>query len=446
MSEDVLHAPIRRHLVMTTLTMMVGMMAMMGFGLLDTWFISLLGTTPLAAISFTFPVTFSLISLMIGMGVGTSAILGRLIGSGQLAAARRMAVVALVVASSIMLLAALVGLLLAPHLFRWMGADSATLPLILHFMQIWFFGCSLLAISMVGNAIFRAFGNIRIPSLVMVVASLVNLLLDPVLIFGWGPVPALGLTGAALASVASWLTGSGMMLWMLTCRYRLLDSSGWQAHLAADVRQLLQIALPAALTNMLTPLATVLMTTLVAGFGREAVAAYGVGGRIESIACLFILTMSMVLPPFISQNQGAGRLDRVHLGYKEAIRLVCLVQLAIACVLFVLAPLLASWFSQEASVQSVISQYLRVLPLAYAAQGVIILTNSSFNAMHQPKRALGLSLMRFFVFYVPLSWLLAQWWQLSGVFFGGVLANLLCATLAYLWFNDSVNNMEPDEL
>ena len=300
MPEDLRHVPVHRHLLLNTLTMMVGMMSMMGLGLLDTWFISRLGTEALAAISFTFPITFSLISLMIGMGVGTSAVLGRVIGRGDILAARRLAVVALVCASFLMLLAALIGLLIAPWLFNVMGADAVTLSLILQFMHLWFSACVLLAVSMVGNAIFRAFGNARIPSVIMVIASLVNAALDPVLIFGWGPIPAMGLQGAALASVVSWICGSALMLWLLTFRYHFLDGRSWRKHIVADGRVLLQIALPAALTNMLTPFATVLLTALVAVFGREAVAAYGVGGRVESIASLFILSLSMVLPPFIS--------------------------------------------------------------------------------------------------------------------------------------------------
>ena len=442
MPEDLRHVPVHRHLLLNTLTMMVGMMSMMGLGLLDTWFISRLGTEALAAISFTFPITFSLISLMIGMGVGTSAVLGRVIGRGDILAARRLAVVALVCASFLMLLAALIGLLIAPWLFNVMGADAVTLPLILQFMHLWFSACVLLAVSMVGNAIFRAFGNARIPSVIMVIASLVNAALDPVLIFGWGPFPAMGLQGAALASLVSWICGSALMLWLLTYRYHFLDGRSWRKHIVADGRVLLQIALPAALTNMLTPFATVLLTALVAVFGREAVAAYGVGGRVESIASLFILSLSMVLPPFISQNLGAQRCDRIRQGYDAALRMVLIVQLAVAGALFLLAPMLARWFSEQSQVQEAIVMYLSILPLGYGAQGIIILTNSSFNALHQPRRAFGLSVLRFFGLLIPLSWLMAQWLQLKGIFVAGVLANVLCALLAYLWFNKVMKKME----
>ena len=337
MKADLLLGPIRPQLVRMTLTLMVGMLTMMSFNLLDTWFVSLLGTLPLAAISFTFPVTFSLISLTIGMGVGTSAILGRYLGQGLHQEAKRKAVVALLCACGFMLLGAVIGWLYAEPLFLVMGADAAALPLILAYMHIWFVGCILLAFSMVGNAVFRAFGNTRIPSSIMVVASLVNALMDPLLIFGLGPIPALGMQGAAIASLIAWSCGSFLMFWFLLVRYRLLSSQGLFIHFKADSKEILHIAIPAGVANMLTPLATALLTAVVAGFGHEAVAAYGVGGRLESMACLFILSLSMALPPFISQNSGGKRLDRVAEAYRVSLFLVLAIQLVVY--LFLVLPL-----------------------------------------------------------------------------------------------------------
>ena len=441
---DLLSGPIRPQLIRMTLTLMVGMLTMMSFNLLDTWFVSRLGTLPLAAISFTFPVTFSLISLTIGMGVGTSAILGRYLGQGKGLEAKRKAVVALICASGFMLLGAVAGRHWASPLFVAMGADIKALPLILSYMHIWLTGCILLAFSMVGNAIFRAFGNTRIPSGIMVVASLVNAIMDPLLIFGVGPFPALGIQGAAVASLLAWSCGSRLMLWLLVVRYRLLSLQGVLTHFKADSRELLRIALPAALANMLTPLATVLLTALVAGFGHEAVAAYGVGGRLESMACLFILSLSMALPPFISQNSGGGRLDRVVEAYRGALLLVLGVQLLVYVLLLLLAPWIVPAFSGEPLVQQWLLDYIWILPLGYGLQGVVILTNSSFNALHLPRQALQLSLARFFLFFVPLSWLASHWFGLHGLFVAGVCANLLCAALAYLWFNRCLRHLSVE--
>jgi len=432
---DLLNGAIRPQLTRMTLTLMVGMLTLMGFNLIDTFFVSRLGTLPLAAISFTFPVTFTLISLTIGMGIGTSAVVGACLGQGRLADARRKASAALLYSTALMLSGAVLGWLGSTALFSAMGADASQLALILGYMKIWFAGCSLLSISMVGNAIFRAFGNTRIPSTIMVVASLVNAALDPLLIFGLGPVPSLGLQGAALASVLAWCCGSGLMLWLLIARHRLLAWRGLFAELLTDGRELMRIALPAALANIMTPLAMVLLTGMVARFGPEAVAAYGVGSRLESIACLLVLSLSMTLPPFISQNWAAGQLARVRRAYRGAVQMVLGWQLLIYLLLVLLASSIAAAFSAAPQVQQLIRYYLWILPLGYGLQGVVILTSSSFNALHHPRQALLLSLVRFFVLFVPCSWLGGQLAAMPGLLAGGLMANLVCATLAYLWLN-----------
>ena len=239
MNADLLTGPIRPQLIRMTLTLMVGMLTMMSFNLLDTWFIAQLGTVPLAAISFTFPITFSLISVTIGMSVGTSAILGRYLGQGRLDEAKRKASAALLCAFGFMVLGGGVGLLWSEALFVAMGADQQALPLILSYMSIWFAGCGFLAVSMVGNAVFRAFGNTRVPSAIMVAASLVNAALDPLVIFGLGPFPALGIRGAAIASLISWGCGCLLMLWMLGWRYRLLSWHSVAKHCYRDGMEIL---------------------------------------------------------------------------------------------------------------------------------------------------------------------------------------------------------------
>jgi putative MATE family efflux protein len=438
---NLLSGPIRSQLIRMTLTLMVGMLTMMSFNLLDTWFVARLGTRALAAISFTFPITFSLISLTIGMGVGTSAILGRYLGQGRATEAKRKAFSALLYAFGFMVIGGAAGLLWSEPLFMAMGADEQALPLILSYMHIWFAGCGLLAVSMVGNAVFRAFGNTRVPSAIMVAASLVNAVLDPLLIFGLGPFPALGIQGAALASLIAWGCGCGLMLWMLLVRHRLLSWQHWARHCYADGRELLHIAMPAAIANMLTPLATVLLTAFVARYGQTAVAAYGVGGRLESIACLFILSLSMSLPPFISQNSGAGQLDRVAEAYRSALHMVLVIQLFIYLGLVLVSPWIAPAFSDEPEVQRLLLHYLWILPLGYGLQGVVILTNSCLNALHQPRQAFGLSMLRFFGLFVPISCGLGFSFGLNGLFIGGVVANLLCACLAYLWFNSTLRRL-----
>lgn len=431
---------IHQTLTKMTIPMLFGMLTLMSFSLVDTFFIAMLGTTELAAVSFTFPITFTVISLAIGLSIGTSALIAKALGSGNHSAAKADGLAALWMSAYLVILLSLLGYLLLDPLFRLLGAKDDTLPFIREYMTWWFAGSVLLVTPMIGNAVLRAAGDTKTPSLLMVGSGLINAVLDPILIFGVGPIPALGVTGAAIASVLSWLFGFVMILYLLVYRRQLVDR-GHQPlrQFFAICRRILHIGLPAAGANMLTPLAMAVLTAVMASYGAHAVAAFGVGARLESLACLVVLALSMTLPPFISQNLGANQLQRVKVGYLAAIRFILFWQLLVYLVLAAGAWWIADWFSNDPAVAELIRAFIWILPLGYGLQGVVILTNSSLNALHLPMHALGLSIVRLFVFYVPMAWLGGHWFGVLGVFGGALLANVVIAAIAYASFQRTLS-------
>ncbi|WP_215397390.1 MATE family efflux transporter [Rheinheimera oceanensis] len=441
---SLIHDDIKTTLVSMTLPMLVGMITLMTFSLVDTFFISMLGTEQLAAISFTFPISFALISLVIGLSIGTSAVIAKALGAGRLTEARTDGQVALWLSAILVALLAIPGYLFTDTLFGLLGAGDSILLYIRQYMDIWFAGAVLLALPMVGNAVLRAAGDTKTPSIIMACSGLVNAVLDPVLIFGLGPIPALGMQGAAIATLVSWVFGSVLIIYLLVKRD--LISTSWLSVTVLNqvCRKILRIGLPAAGANMLTPLAMAVLTAILANYGASAVAAFGVGARIESIACLVVLALSMTLPPFVSQNYGAGLLSRVQQAYRLCGRFVLLWQFGIYLLLAVLAVPLARLFSSEPEVVSIICQFIWIVPLAYGLQGITILTNSSFNALHQPGSALLLSLIRLFVFYVPLAWLGGKLYGVTGLFIGCVVANICTAALAWCWFNRAIQRSQQE--
>ena len=211
-------------------------------------------------------------------------------------------------------------------------------------------------------------------------------------------------------------------------------------------KSILHIGLPAAGANMLTPIAAAILTAIVSSYGDAAVAAFGVGSRIESIACLVLLALSMTLPPFISQNFGAGNMKRVEEGYKTSIKFVLMWQVAIYVLLVILAPFIADVFAKEQAVADIIKLFIWILPLGYGLQGVIILTNSSFNALHKPMIALVLSIVRLFVCYVPLAFIGSQLYGLTGFFLGALAGNAVMAIISYRLFDKQCKGQSGEEI
>jgi putative MATE family efflux protein len=440
---DLLQDPVPSTLKRMTIPMIYGMVLLMTFNLIDTFFVSLLGTQPLAAISFTFPVTFTVISLTIGLGIGASAVIAKYLGTQDHESAKDAATAALYLAAIIVAIISFIGYLVTDKLFMLLGAQESLLPLIHQYMDIWYIGSICLIGPMIGNAILRASGDTKTPSIIMGSAGLINAVLDPIFIFGLGPIPAMGIQGAAIATLISWVFGLLFVLYILTKKLNLIHTTLISSKvLFAACRNILKIGLPAAGANMLTPIAAAIMTAIVATYGESAVAAFGVGSRIESIACLVLLALSMTLPPFISQNLGAGQLYRVEQAYKTSINFVLVWQVAIYILLVMSASWIANMFTKEEEVADLIKLFIWILPLGYGFQGVIILTNSSFNALHKPMVALVLSFIRLFVCYIPLAYLGSYLYGLTGLFIGALLGIIVMAGISYRLFTKQFNNDE----
>lgn len=439
-NHNLVTGPIQKSLIRMTMPMIIGMIMLFSFSLVDTYFISFLGTESLTAISFTFPVTFFVMSLAIGLGIGASAVVAKCIGRSEFEKAKEAATVINYISFLLASTVVLICWLFMDNIFRLMGASEELLVLIRQYMVVWFPGSILVVCIFTGNSVLRACGDTKTPSILMASAGLINVLLDPMLIFGIGPFPELGIQGAAWATVIAWTIGFSYLTYLLAFKLEMVSRTFPSKEvMLSSGRDMLRIGIPAAGANMMTPLAAGVMTAIAASFGDNVVAAFGVGARIEPIATLLVLAMSSSLPPLVSQNFGAGRVDRIEEAYRLSTKFIVFWQLGVYILLALAAPFIANIFSDDDEVIRAISLFVWIMPLGYGMQGIIILTNSSLNALHRPLSALYLSCARFFIFYVPLAFAGSQMFGLVGFFGGAVIGNLLMAAISWKTFNGALS-------
>ena len=426
--------PISSHLVKLTLPMIWGILAIIGFNLVDTYLVGRLGPRPLAALSFTFPVVMAFISIGIGLSAGTSSVLARAVGAGDLARARRLATDAMTFAFLLVTALALCGIATIDPLFRLLGAEAALLPLIRDYMVIWYLGIVFMIVPMVGTGAMRAMGDSRLAGWVLGGGALLNLLFDPLLIFGLFGLPRLELQGAALASVIARALTFALAVWALSVKYRLLTHP-WPglSRLIHSWRAILHVGLPAAGTNAIIPVATGVVVAMLAQFGEAAVAGFGPATRVEGLALVVFYALSAVIGPLVGQNLGAGRTERVWEAVRLSIAFAFTFGLAAALILLVFADLIAGMFSDAPEIVSVTRLYLWIVPISYGGAGAIMVANAAFNGLGQPGRAVMLSLARMVVLYLPLAFLLGQLFGVEGIFAATALANLSVGVAAYFW-------------
>ena len=428
----ILTDPVNRVLFLLTRPMVIGILAIFFFNLVDTWFISLLGTHSLAAVGFTLPVTLLVQNLAIGLGIAVSALMARAVGQNDVTAAQQTASAGLLLSFILGVLIAVGGWLSHDAIFRLLGAQPELTGEIRTFMQFWWPGAVVLLMMMLQTSAMRATGNTRLPSLLMLIGALLNAALDPLLIFGWGPVPAMGVAGASLATTLCWLLILLVVVFnQLRSGYLSFQGLVWQAWLAL-CRRLLTLGIPAMITNMLVPVAGAVLLILVAPLGPEAVAGFGVGMRIEPFALVVILALTSTLPVFVAQNHAAGHISRVWQALFSSFRFIVLWQ-GILCVLFWLtAPWLAQIFSADDTVQQRIVDYLWYMPVGYLGVGIVLCINAALNSLQRTRTSMVINAVRLFGFYVPAAWLGALLAGYSGLLIGAALGNLLVGGL--LWW------------
>ena len=411
---------------------MLGIAAILMFMLVDTFFVGQLGPRPLAAMGFIFPVSFMVMSVSMGLGMGTTAVVSRAIGAGDRERARQITTASLILGVIAVVCIATFGLVTMRPAFQAIGANEDLLPLIADYMVPWFLGVGFLVIPIVGNSALRATGDTKTPALIMILSGLINVVLDPILIFGLGPIPAFGIAGAAYATVVSWVVVFCLALWILGRRARLLTTALPSLRQLTDSwRAVLYVGLPAAITNALIPLSDTIITSIVSAFGIDAVAAYGVGGRLYSLAMVGAMALGTAATPMAGQNLGAGRLDRVRAATSFGFGACLIWGALVAVILWFAAEPLAVAFSPDEDVQRITAMYLTLVPITYGCVGISVFASSMLNGMNHPISSAVLIVVRFFVLTVPFVFVGARFFGLEGTFLGISASNALAAAVAY---------------
>ena len=414
--------------------MVWGVFAIIAFNLVDTYFVGQLGTKQLAAMSFTFPVVMTFGSLAMGLGVGATSVIARAIGEGDRSRVKRFTTNSLTLAIVSVVIFVSIGLFTINPLFKALGATDDVMPFIEQYMRIWYFGMIFLVVPMVGNSAIRASGNTLTPSIIMTIASIVNIVLDPILILGLWGFPRLELQGAAIATVISraiTLIAALLVLYfkekMLSLKIPSIQETLW------CWKDILYVGLPAAATTMIAPISIGIITSLLANFGAETVAAFGVASRIESFGLITLNALSASIAPFVGQNWGANKYERVQ----KAMRLSFIFSLfwgtMVAVILFPSSEWLVSLFNKNPEVIEIAVRYLWIVPLSYGGAGIIQIANSTFNALGKPIPSIIMTIFRMFVLYIPLAYFGSIYFGENGIFAAASIANILVGIGAFIW-------------
>ena len=372
--------PLPRTIARIALPAVASSLLMTLFFSVDTYWIGTrVGSIGLAAASTAVFWIWLIVSLAEMVNVGLTAVAARRYGEGRSAEAARIAGDALLLSLALGVAVALIGLPLLPHLFAIMRTPPAVSALGVRYLGTYLFGAPLIFGFFAIDAAFRAAGDTRTPFLLLSASVAVTLVLDPLLIVGWGPIPALGVAGAAIATISTRAVAFALGLTIVGRRGVLkFGRPDWRT-----MRQVVRIGLPTAVTGVVFSLIYVIVTRTATQFGTPALAALGIGHRVESWLFMIAVGFGAATAAIVGQNLGAGRADRAaRAGWLSVAFCSCFG--VVACVVELLVPeRFAAIFSHDPAVIAEAARYLRIA--AFSQLGIcaeIVLEGALGGAGH----------------------------------------------------------------
>ena len=427
--------PIAKGMIKTALAMIPATLALSGYNLVDAYFVGqLTGKTaadaPMAAMGFTLPVVMLIGCFFHGMGIGVSAPTAQALGGNKLERAAKGSSSGVLLIFLFSILTAIIGMSCVKNVFSAFGAQGEVLELVIDYMDIWYFGCATASIAMAGHSLLISVGDNRIASALMMTGMIINAILDPLFIFGWGFFPAMGIKGAALATIFAQATGGSISMYVLCRKHHLIR---FRKIPFAELRTYwfvtLRYAIPASLGMLMMPLGMTVITRLTASFGTAAMAGCTAAGRLETIAFVIPMSLGMTLTPFIAQNYGARRFDRIKEGLIFAFRFALVFLLSSAVVFALLARVIAPHFCNSPEARDVMAKCIMIAVWGLAGVEVHRFAGFSYTGCGRPTAAAMLNGMRFLVFLIPFSLIAWYFHSLNGLFVARLAADVLSGVI-----------------
>jgi putative MATE family efflux protein len=425
---------ISRTIIGMAVPMLAGTFAMTMYQLTNAWFVSRLGTEALAAISFTFPVVMLLTLLIRGIGGGTIPLVAHAIGERDHKKAGIITTHAIILAVPLALTVSILGIFTIDPLFSRLGASGKVLVLTGQYMRIWYIGTIIMVLQLLMSDIIISAGNTKAVSIIMVGSTVLNAFLDMVLIFGMLGMPRMGIAGAAIATIISQSAAMIAAFCILFYRLKLVDLNALkEGSYIKSWKRILRFGIPGSLGMIMQPISAGVVTKLAAGYGTAAVAAMGVASRIEMFAFMIPMTVGIPLVPFIAQNYGALRMDRIKKARKGTMIFAALYGIFISILLIIFAEHISGLFSVEKDVINVLCSYIYITSMGYGMLEVARYSGFTMIGIHKPMRASVLHVIRVVVLLVPFTITGSLLFKLEGIFWGRFSADILAGFIGIWW-------------
>lgn len=436
--QDFTEGSIGRAVFLLAVPMVLEMMMESLFAICDVFWVSRLGSEAVATVGLTESVMTLLMAVAIGLAMGTTAMVARRIGEKKPEAAAAVGVQSILLGIAVSAVVAVPGVIFAPRILELMGASPGLIAVGSGYTAVMMGGSVTLVLLFLINAVFRGAGDAAIAMRVLWLANAINIVLDPCLIFGWGPFPELGVAGAAVATTIGRGIGVLFQLWVLfrgASEHLPVSVSHVRPHLEL-IGRLIKVSTGGVLQFLVATCSWVAVVRVIALFGDTAVAGYTIAIRIVIFTILPAWGMSNAAATLMGQNLGAGKPDRAEKSVWRTGHYNAVFMVVVSVLFYVIPSTLVGVFTSDPEVLRVGVQCLRTVAVGYVfyAYGMVLV--QAFNGAGDTMTPTWINLFCYWMFQIPLAYFLATQAGLEsqGVFFAILAAEMMLSVTAMVIF------------
>ncbi len=421
----------------------IAVIALISTGIVDTIYLGRLedpndpnvARAVLAALGIAFPISFIGNSANIGLGAGTMSAVSRALGQGDIAKSKRHAAAAILMGLFVMTFLVSFMLLISPFTLSLMGQSDDVERRAFGYLLIVMPGLVLVSVASMSNNILRAGGEALLPSSIMILGALVNIIMNPFFIYGWGPFPRMELQGAALSTLLGNGIGAAYGFYIILFHRKAVDFVGMTLKSIQHAWSIIgQVGIPAAGTNIIIPVATWVVVAIIGNvLGEADVAAFTVASRAELISVGLLYALSACIGAVTGRNGGAGQTARVREAFKVCYIICVIWSTAMAVLLAVFATQIANIFTSDEVLIAKIIPYFYIVPITIFAYGFVFVSAAGLNALGRPIFGLIYTIIRSLILYIGLIAIGVWTAGLIGAFVGVAAANIVSGLIAIIW-------------
>ena len=356
----------------------------------------------------------------------------RALGQGDEEKAHRHAAAAILLGLCVMMILVSFTLLVAPIGISVSGASDEVARMAYSYLLITMPGLVLVSVASMSNNILRASGEAILPSSIMILGALINIILDPFLIFGWGPFPRMELRGAALSTLIGNVIAAGYGFYIVLIYRKVVDFAGLTMGSLKRAWNIVgQVGVPAAVSNMVVPAGTFVVVAIIGNvLGEVDVAAFTVASRAELISVGLLFALSACIGAVTGRNGGAGKTDRVRQAFRTSYWICFIWGTAMALLLAMFANQIAGFFTSDPLLIGKITPYFYIVPITVFAYGFVFVSSAGLNALGRPLYGLVYTVIRSIILYIGLIAIGVFTAGLTGAFIGVAAANIISGFIA----------------